>query len=517
MMTGLLATAMSFAGIQQVEFEDDPEFHDACQVMTLQPESTRALLEAPLREYLTDHPGLTVRTEGPRLVVSRSGQRVTPDELAAFIDDTDNVAVSLARRGAQLESLGIDPEAEAKAALQRTPAFRGRIVPKQDLETFLEQPPPRSVPRTIKRQYLGFAGLLLYVWGGMFFVIGSTVVIGLVASGEMPILMAIPFSLLPLLGFGSIVLTFLFRRKRKRLLTRGVVRPARVTDVQSTNVTVNNQRRYKVVLQYEFEGLDLTGSHQRLRTGRSESLRPQRNGRRDPYPSRPHPHRSHPLDRQPPHAVAQISDPSTNPSTVHRRSTCHLLSATHNPLSTNPNPQPVIRQLHVLRQPRICRLIIKSMRNMREKRAPRPDSLNHPDRLRNTEMRRVRLLPQRIQNQRVQAFEILPTLVGNLVTVRRVGGVSNSKSEDVGIAVQQPKRLHMRLKHLERFHADRYELQLRPANARRPPALAETHTQMSTAAPPQPPARSATARAASACSRRSADHPNPGCDRRAHA
>lgn len=260
LMTGLLATAMSFAGVQQVEFDDDPEFHDAYQVMTLQPESTRALLEATLREYLTEHPGLTVRTDGPRLVVLRSGQRVSPDDLADFIDETDNIAVSLARRGARLESLGIDPETEAKAALQRTPALRGRIVPREDLETFLEQHPPRSIPRTVKRQYLGFVGLFLYVWGGMFFVFGSAVIIGLVASGEMPILVALPFSLMPLIGLGAIVLTFLYRRKQKRLLTSGACVRARVTEVHTTNVTVNNQRRYKVVLQYEFEGRDLTST-----------------------------------------------------------------------------------------------------------------------------------------------------------------------------------------------------------------------------------------------------------------
>lgn len=258
--TGLLAVAMNFAGIQQVQFEDDPQFHEACQVMTLQPESTRALLEPALREYLTANPGLTVRTDGPRLVVYRAGQRVDPADLPAFIDETDNVAVSLARRGAQLESLGIDPEAEARAALQRSPALRGRVVPRADLEAFLQQPPPRSIPRTIKRQYLGFAGLFFYVWGGMFLVAGTAVIAGLVAAGEMPPLIALPFSLIPLIGLGAIVVTFLYRRRHKRLLAGGVCRPARVTDVRTTNVTVNNQRRYKVDLQYEFDGRDMTGT-----------------------------------------------------------------------------------------------------------------------------------------------------------------------------------------------------------------------------------------------------------------
>lgn len=252
-------------GMPQVEFPDDPDFNAAYLVFTLHPESTKALLDAELREYLAAHPGLMLRTESNRIAALRAGVAVPPAELPAFVDEADNVVMLAARRGRELEQLEISPQDEAAQTLEQMRGVGGFVarqmrVSSKELTEFLDQPPPRAIPATIRRGHLGFGSIFFYIWGGLFFGIGIVVVTGIFAQKNPPPPVFLIFGLFPVMGLTAIVLTYRYRRRMRRLLRDGECCDARVLDVKATNVYVNNRRRYKVTLQHRHNGLEQTAT-----------------------------------------------------------------------------------------------------------------------------------------------------------------------------------------------------------------------------------------------------------------
>ena len=252
-MSSLQSAVMGLVGVPRLEFAEDPAFEQAYWAMTFQPECARALLDAPLRAYLAAHPGLTVKTENGHIAVYRGNQVVAAEGLAEFVDETNDVVIMLARRGRELEQLGISPAAEGADTLKSmrgVGAFVARrmLISQKELQEFLEQGPPRTIPATIRRQHLGFGSLFFYIWGGGFLLIGTTLVTCLAIEGAAPPGVIAGLSVLPLVGLTAIVLTYRYRSRKRRLLRYGECRDARVTDVKATSVYINNQRRYKVTL-----------------------------------------------------------------------------------------------------------------------------------------------------------------------------------------------------------------------------------------------------------------------------
>jgi hypothetical protein len=65
-----------------------------------------------------------------------------------------------------------------------------------------------------------------------------------------------------IIGVLIVFLTWKYRRRAKRLLTVGEFAPGQITDVVSTNVRVNNETRYRIVIEYEHpEGLKAAEYH----------------------------------------------------------------------------------------------------------------------------------------------------------------------------------------------------------------------------------------------------------------
>jgi hypothetical protein len=250
-LVGLQSAVLGLVGVPSIEFQDDEPFNSQYRVMTLQPESARALLDPAVREYLATHPGLTVRTEADRIAVYRAGRSVPADELAEFVDETNDVVMQLVRRAREQEQIGLSPADEGRETLQNMHGIgamvaRRMLVSQQELEQFLSQPPPRDLPASIRRQHLGFVSQFFYIWGGMFLLVGTIVLIGLGAANAAPWPAIAAGSLAPLMGLTAILLAYRHRRRKRRLLQHGDCRTARVSDVKATNVYVNNRRRYKV-------------------------------------------------------------------------------------------------------------------------------------------------------------------------------------------------------------------------------------------------------------------------------
>src|SRR5882762_8884652 len=74
----------------------------------------------------------------------------------------------------------------------------------------------------------------------------------------------------------------------------------------------------------------------------------------------------------------------------------------------------------------------------------------------------MRLMPQRIQKQNVQPFQLVERRVRNFAMVGEVGGGPETKAVDFRLAVDQPHRFEARAENLD-GPVDRTQLQLRQA------------------------------------------------------
>ena len=125
--------------------------------------------------------------------------------------------------------------------------------------------------------------------------------------------------------------------------------------------------------------------------------------------------------------------------------------------------QSVVRQLHVrvarLLQPRICRLMRQIVRNVREPRPFRPQSVDQRQRLLHRLVHRVRHVPQRIQNQIVQIFQQRHARFRQPAEVRHIRRAPKPESQHIHFPVQQWHRnkrnpqQRKRSVHLAQFHA----------------------------------------------------------------
>lgn len=252
-MSGLQSAVLGLAGFPKVEFPDDGEFDQAYRVLTLQPESAQALFTDELRRYLLSLEDVTVRTEDDRIAVLREGRAVSSESLPEFVDEMNDVVMMLARNAADLPRRNLSPADEQRETLRNLRGVgaaiaRRVLVSREEFEQFLQQPPPRDIPASIRGQHLGLGSLFFYIWGGMFLGIGSMVVFGLLAQRAAPPPVIAALCLLPLIGLSAILLTFRYRRRIRRMLTHGECREARVGEVRPTNVYVNNRRRYRITL-----------------------------------------------------------------------------------------------------------------------------------------------------------------------------------------------------------------------------------------------------------------------------
>lgn len=260
----LLGSMFSLVGFQPVTVPGQQEFNEAYLVISMSPAATRRLLTDEVIDALLSRRDLSVRSSGSRLVVSRMRTVLPADALQEFVHTAQSVMAPMTTAVRDAMASGDwAPRKEAFSNASQVGGLVGRAIASQFVkpeivEAFLQQSPPRDVPREIMRQQLGYGSIFFYIWGGMFLVIGSIVTVGLATSGELP-LWAIPvMALLPLMGLVAIVLTWRYRSTKKRLLQKGNVCLARVDDLEATSLYVNNQRRYKVRMQIDLDGQEVS-------------------------------------------------------------------------------------------------------------------------------------------------------------------------------------------------------------------------------------------------------------------
>ena len=98
------------------------------------------------------------------------------------------------------------------------------------------------------------------------------------------------------------------------------------------------------------------------------------------------------------------------------------------------------------------------MRQVREERPTRFHTVNNFERLRDSKVRRVWVVLQRVEDQRVEPFEQRPTLVRDAAHVGAKRDIGAALTKHRQTTVQQPNWLHSLTQHLEGFQPDANEL-----------------------------------------------------------
>ncbi|QDU41459.1 hypothetical protein Mal4_58270 [Maioricimonas rarisocia] len=259
----LLGSMFSMVGFQPVHVPGRDEFNETYLVISMSPDSTRRLLTDDVVDAIMTRRDLAVRSSGPRLVISRSRTVLPADAIKDFVYTAQSVMAPMT--SAVRDAMASGDWAPRKEAFDNATQvgglaghlLSGTFVKPEIVEQFLEQSPPRVVPPEIMRRQVGYGSIFFYIWGGMFFVIGSIFVIVFANSEELPGWGVLLLGLIPLMGLTAIVLTWRYRAARKRLLRQGLLCRAHVEDVQPTSVYINNQRRYKVRMRIERDGSEV--------------------------------------------------------------------------------------------------------------------------------------------------------------------------------------------------------------------------------------------------------------------
>src|SRR5262245_24858920 len=118
----------------------------------------------------------------------------------------------------------------------------------------------------------------------------------------------------------------------------------------------------------------------------------------------------------------------------------NLLLAISYLLRSKRKTQPVIRQLDVRRKPLVRRFVLEVVGHVRQIRLGRLQTLNHVKGLIQAEMGRVRLQPQRVQDQDLEPLQKSHALSGNLADIGAIRQITYAKAEYIEVGVFERNR-----------------------------------------------------------------------------
>ncbi len=263
-----------FGDMGDIDFPESPEFSAAYHLHGWSEKPVRLLFTKPIRDHFSSQLGWSVMGKQSVLVIFHHNQVVDGDERNRFVDDALGILTLFQQAEEQLDSM---PEVRREAtpsdfvaSAERMGGLAGAMLAKKlrklsvtskELENFLSQAPPRVIPQGINRQLLGEGTIVLMVAGSVFLIVGLVVglLVTTLAEGNgrwigLPIM-----TVFPLIGGAMVYFTARYRRRKSRTLRAGAVVKGQVKSVKSTSTTVNEQRRYHVVVEYSYLGKATTG------------------------------------------------------------------------------------------------------------------------------------------------------------------------------------------------------------------------------------------------------------------
>jgi hypothetical protein len=278
----LMGITAKLVGMPTFELENEPEFNEKFTVVTANPESVRVLLVRDMVDAMvrienlnlafmargllfTRHPGVhrTSRTNDVRVSGQQQDERVSGKARLHFIEDAVAVCSPVAddpdagRRAADAVE-GTYAE-EALENLTEQGGLAGQALKKMvvtpDMLAHLERHPvPRlDVPGPVRRRaWAGttFPLILLGVLSIISLSVGTFLGLGAGGSdGPWWVLLLVGLVLLVVFG-----LVMRHRLVRKRIVTHGRIVPGRISSVEKTDTSVNDDVIHKITVQPQAAG-----------------------------------------------------------------------------------------------------------------------------------------------------------------------------------------------------------------------------------------------------------------------
>jgi hypothetical protein len=270
-----LRAASAVLGIADIDFPSHPGFSRAYHLSAGDPEDTRELFTSSVLDELSRREGLYIQGEKQGILIYVPDELYGPAERAGFLGRAAEIFglfEEAARAGGFTPDRAPRPVGDVKAMVEKMPGLIGMearrtLFTRTDLEAFLRQPVPRTVPARAERYGERFAldGMTLF---GVMFGLGGLAFMYLFArqaywgkgffSGD-----TLGF-LLGLLCFsiGGPVLYFGVRgsRRIRRLLRRGTLGEGKIETILRTGGSVNGAHIYELSVRYRLQGRDVVGS-----------------------------------------------------------------------------------------------------------------------------------------------------------------------------------------------------------------------------------------------------------------
>jgi Protein of unknown function (DUF3592) len=267
---GMLSSLLHslFGGGQGIEFEDSERFSQEYYLHGWAEAAVRSLFGRELRDYFAENVGWSVVGKESTLAIFRHNQVLDDAAREEFKSDALSFVSLFQVAEERLDEVpNLRREATGNdllATADRMGGLAGSMLKRQlskiavsshEMQEYLSQPTPREIPPGVQRQVLGDTLVLLYV--GIFFMIaglGFLTGIALFPNQNLDLL----FRLIPLLPLimGGLILYFTirYRRRKTRTLQNGTLVQTKVTQIDRTGTTVNDQPGYKISVEFVERG-----------------------------------------------------------------------------------------------------------------------------------------------------------------------------------------------------------------------------------------------------------------------
>ncbi len=265
-MLNLLSASV---GIQKIDFPAHPEFSRACHLTAVHAENTRRLFNSDqLLDGLSRRPGLHVASDSGGLIIYRLGKLYEPEELKGFTSETAELFrlfEDAACQAAATAETTVSAKEDIRAIAEKMPGLMGNVlrktlVTRTDMNAFIRQPLPRTIPANILRNTdtfgpfvvlgIGFAGLgaasATVFWYGAL-ASGKT----LMSNTGTGLILSLAF-----LGIGSCIAYFAGRSRIRsmRLLRNGCICAAKIEKIDSMGLSINGKTVSRITVQFQVEG-----------------------------------------------------------------------------------------------------------------------------------------------------------------------------------------------------------------------------------------------------------------------
>lgn len=251
---GVFRIAAQLTGIPRVDLPAYPDVANKYAILSFQPHSTQQLFNRHLLDTIAALPRCQINTGNQSIAVGASRETVSDLGVESFIESAVAIAHRILESARNLPAPATSPAQEMQATVDSMDGWigerlRDNILPPANIESFLNQTPPRQPARSIRRRAYGSKPFLT-VWSGLF---GSApIALALILhqapgnrSAVLPILLLL-FALIPLAIMVRCAGTWW---RLRHILRNGEVVQARVANIKVTGIESDNDRLHDITFE----------------------------------------------------------------------------------------------------------------------------------------------------------------------------------------------------------------------------------------------------------------------------